>query len=107
MIITTTHTIEGKSITSYRGIVFGEVIAGANFMKDFKASLTNFFGGRSGAYEKELTEAREAALKEMEQRAAGLGANAIVGMLVHYEVHGSNGSNMLMVSTCGTAVRTD
>ena len=76
-------------------------------MKDFKASLTNFFGGRSGAYEKELTEAREAALKEMEQRAAGLGANAIVGMLVHYEVLGSNGSNMLMVSTCGTAVRTD
>ncbi len=107
MIITTTHTVEGKTITSYRGIVFGEVIAGANFFKDFKAGLTNFFGGRSGAYEQELMDARSSALKEMEQRALELGANAVVGMLVNYEVLGSNGSNMLMVTTCGTAVRVD
>lgn len=107
MIITTTHTVEGRKITDYRGIVFGEVIAGANFIKDFKASMTNFFGGRSGAYEAELLSAREAALKEMEQRAAALGANGIVGMLVNYEVLGGAGSNMLMVTTCGTAVRLD
>ena len=100
MIITTTHTIQGKTITDYRGIVFGEVIVGANIFKDVKASLTNFFGGRSGAYEESLMEARGAALKEM-------GASAIVGMLVNYQVIGVSGNNMLMVTTCGTAVRTD
>lgn len=107
MIITTTHAIQGKTITDYRGIVFGEVIVGANIFKDVKASLTNFFGGRSGAYEESLMEAREAALKEMEERATALGATAIVGMLVNYQVIGVSGTNMLMVTTCGTAVRTD
>ncbi len=107
MIITTTHTIQGKTITDYRGIVFGEVIVGANIFKDVKATLTNFFGGRSGAYEESLMEAREAALKEMKMRAMALGATAVVGMLVNYQVIGVSGNNMLMVTTCGTAVRTD
>ena len=103
MIITTTPTIEGKVIVSYKGIVFGEVISGVNFVKDFAAGLTNFFGGRSGSYEGELIEAREAALKEMEKRASALDANAIVGVDMDYEVLGQGG-NMLMVTASGTAV---
>ncbi len=103
MIITTTPTVEGKIITSYKGIVFGEVISGVNFIKDFAASLTNFFGGRSGSYEGELIEAREAALKEMEKRASTLGANAVVGVDIDYEVLGEGG-HMLMVTASGTAV---
>ena len=103
MIITTTPHIEVKQITQYKGIVFGEVISGVNFIKDFAAGLTNFFGGRSGSYEGELIEARENALQEMEQRAAAMGANAVVGVDVDYEVLGQGG-NMLMVTACGTAV---
>ena len=103
MIITTTPQIEGRRITQYRGIVFGEVISGVNFIKDFAAGLSNFFGGRSGSYEGELIEARESALREMEQRAAALGANAVVGVDVDYEVLGQGGS-MLMVTASGTAV---
>ena len=103
MIITTTPTVEGKKITSYKGIVFGEVVAGVDFIKDFAAGLTNFFGGRSGSYEGELIEAREGALKEMEKRAGLMGANAIVGVDVDYEVLGQSG-NMLMVTASGTAV---
>ncbi|HBK68087.1 MAG TPA: putative heavy metal-binding protein [Firmicutes bacterium] len=103
MIITTTPTIEGKKIIAYKGIVFGEVISGVNFIKDFAAGLSNFFGGRSGSYEGELIEAREAALREMEKRAASLGANAVVGIDVDYEVLGQGG-NMLMVTASGTAV---
>ena len=103
MIITTTPSIEGKKIVQYKGIAFGEVISGVNFIKDFAAGLTNFFGGRSGSYEGELIEARENALHEMEQRAAALGANAIVGVDIDYEVLGQGG-NMLMVTACGTAV---
>ena len=103
MIITTTPQIEGKRITQYKGIVFGEVISGVNFIKDFAAGLTNFFGGRSGSYEGELIEARENALREMEQRVASLGANAVVGVDIDYEVLGQNGS-MLMVTASGTAV---
>ncbi|MBL3592506.1 MAG: YbjQ family protein [Synergistaceae bacterium] len=105
MIVTTTHAVEGKKVRSYRGIVFGEVIVGANFIKDFKAGLTNFFGGRSGAYEQELQQARDSALAEMKERAAAQGADAVLGMLVNYEVLGSNGQNMLMVTVCGTAVK--
>lgn len=105
VIVTTTHAVEGKKIGRYLGIAFGEVIVGANFFKDFKAGLTNFFGGRSGAYEEELQRARDKALAEMEARASALGADAVVGMLVNYEVIGSNGQNMLMVTVCGTAVR--
>jgi uncharacterized protein YbjQ (UPF0145 family) len=103
MIITTTPQIEGKHIVQYKGIVFGEVISGVNFIKDFAAGLTNFFGGRSASYEGELIEARENALREMEQRARSLGANAVVGVDIDYEVLGQGG-NMLMVTASGTAV---
>lgn len=103
MIITTTPSVEGRRITSYRGVVFGEVIAGVDFIRDFAAGLTNFFGGRSAAYEEELIEARQNALREMEQRAAQLGANAVVGVDIDYEVLGSN-NGMLMVTASGTAV---
>lgn len=103
MLITTTPTIEGRTITEYHGIVFGEVIAGIDFIKDFAAGLTNFFGGRSGSYEDELLHARENAIREMEDRAARMGANAVVGVDMDYEVLGS-GNNMLMVTASGTAV---
>ncbi|MDS1029308.1 putative heavy metal-binding protein [Bacillota bacterium LX-D] len=103
MIVTTTPNVEGRKVTEYKGIVFGEVISGVNFIKDFAAGLSNFFGGRSGSYEGELIEAREAALKEMEKRAGALGANAIVGVDIDYEVLGQGG-NMLMVTASGTAV---
>ena len=103
MIITTTPSVEGRKIVEYRGIVFGEVVSGVDFVKDFAAGLTNFFGGRSGSYEGELIEARESALNEMMQRAASLGANAIVGVDVDYEVLGQ-ANNMLMVTVSGTAV---
>lgn len=103
MIITTTPQIEGKKIIEYKGIVFGEVVNGVDFIKDIAAGLTNFFGGRSGSYEGELIDARENAIRELEQRAAKLGANAVVGVDVDYEVLGQDG-NMLMVMACDTAV---
>jgi len=103
MIVTTTPTIEGKKIIEYKGVVFGEVITGVDFIKDFAAGLTNFFGGRSKSYEGELLYARQNAISEMEQRAADMGANAVVGIDVDYEVLGQGG-NMLMVSISGTAV---
>jgi len=103
MLVTTTPSVEGRKIIEYRGIVFGEVISGVDFIKDISAGLRNFFGGRSGAYEGELIEAREAALREMGQRAAELGANAVVGVDIDYEVLGQGG-NMLMVTASGTAV---
>ena len=103
MIITTTPSVEGKSIISYQGIVFGEVIAGVDFVKDFMAGFSNFFGGRSSTYEEELSNARETALRELEERAAGLGANAVVGVDIDYEVLGSD-NGMLMVTASGTAV---
>ena len=104
MIITTTPTIEGKTITEYKGIVFGEVVSGVNFIKDFAAGLSNFFGGRSGSYEEELITARENALKEMESRARQLGADAVVGVDIDYEVLGAD-NGMLMVTASGTAVK--
>ena len=103
MILTTTPIIEGRPIQEYKGIVSGETIIGANVFKDFMASLTDFFGGRSGAYEKVLIEGKETALKEMRQRAEALGANAIVGIDLDYETIGQS-SSMLMVSCNGTAV---
>jgi uncharacterized protein YbjQ (UPF0145 family) len=106
MIITTTPNVEGRKIAEYKGLVFGEVISGVDFIKDFAAGLTNFFGGRSGSYEGELIEAREAALREMEKRAGSLGANAIVGVDIDYEVLGQGG-NMLMVTASGTAVKVE
>lgn len=103
MIITTTTSVEGKHIIEYKGIVFGEVISGVNIMRDFAAGLSNFFGGRSGAYEEELMKARNEALYELEQRAASTGANAVVGVDIDYEVLGSD-NGMLMVTASGTAV---
>jgi Uncharacterized conserved protein len=103
MIITTTPTVDGKKIVEYKGIVFGEVISGVDFIKDFAAGLSNFFGGRSKSYEGELIEAREAALREMTERAKTLGANAVVGVDIDYEVLGQGG-NMMMVTASGTAV---
>lgn len=103
MIITTTPSIEGKRILEYRGIVCGEVITGVNFVRDLAAGLTNFFGGRSNSYEDELIQARQSALQEMEQRAAEMGCNAIVGVDIDYEVLGSD-NGMLMVTASGTAV---
>ena len=102
MLLTTTSTIEGRAIQEYKGIVFGEVVAGVDALKDMAAGFTNFFG-RSGSYEEELIGAREEALAELERRAAALGANAVVGVDVDYEVLGSN-NGMLMVSASGTAV---
>ena len=87
----------------YKGIVFGEVVSGVNFLKDFAAGMRNFFGGRSGSYEEELLAARTQALEEMEKRAEAMGANAVVGVDVDYEVLGAD-NGMLMVSVSGTAV---
>jgi uncharacterized protein YbjQ (UPF0145 family) len=103
MILSTTPNIEGKRILEYKGIVVGEVISGVDFVKDFAAGLTNIFGGRSGSYESELIEARETALREMQSRAKALGANAVVGVDIDYEVLGQ-ANNMLMVTVSGTAV---
>ena len=104
MIVTTTPSVEGHRIAEYKGIVFGEVIAGVNFVKDFVAGLSNFFGGRSGTYEEELINARQQALAEMEQRAAEMGADAVIGVDIDYEVLGAD-NGMLMVTASGTAVR--
>lgn len=104
MIITTTNSIEGRQITEYTGIVFGEVITGIHFFKDLSAGLNNIFGGRSTTYEDELLQARNQALQEMEMRAAHMGANAIIGMKMDYEMLGAN-NGMLMVTCSGTAVR--
>ena len=106
MIITTTQSIEGKKMVEYKGIVFGEVISGVDVVKDMVAGLSNFFGGRSNTYETELVNARESALREMEERAAKLGANAVVGVDIDYEVLGAN-NGMLMVTASGTAVRVE
>ncbi len=106
MIVTTTPNVEGRTIREYRGIVFGEVIAGVNFLRDIGAALRNFFGGRSKGYEEELTRARMESLVEMNQRAAALGADAVVGVKMDYEVLGT-GNDMLMVTCSGTAVKLD
>ena len=103
MILTTTQSIEGRTIMEYKGIVFGEVISGVNFLKDFGASIRNIIGGRSGSYENELIDARTKAMREMESRARELGANAVVGIDVDYEVLGE-ANGMLMVTASGTAV---
>lgn len=104
MITTTTPNVEGKEITDYLGIVAGEAIMGANIVRDFLAGITDFVGGRSSAYESELIKARQTALSEMQQYAEQLGANAIVGVDIDYEVLGA-GNGMLMVTASGTAVR--
>ena len=103
MILTTTPSIEGKTIREYRGIVTGEAILGANLFRDLMASVRDIVGGRSAAYEKELREARRVAFEELQAEAQRIGANAVVGIDLDYEVVGPNGS-MLMVSVSGTAV---
>lgn len=103
MIVTTTALIEGKPVQSYKGIVTGEVIVGANMFRDLFASIRDIVGGRSGAYEDVLARARTQALAEMQAEAEKLGGNAVIGVDLDYEVLGSNGS-MLMVSATGTAV---
>ncbi len=103
MIFSTTPTLEGYTIREYRGVVTGETIIGTNFLKDFMASLHDFFGGRSSSYEKVLREAKDTAMNEMAERAGELGCNAIVGIDLDYETVGQNGS-MLMVTCSGTAV---
>lgn len=104
MIITTTPSVEGYRIAQYYGVVFGEVIMGVDFLKDLSAGLNNIFGGRVHAYEDELVQARNQTLRELERRAAELGADAVVGVKFDYETLG-NGLNMLMVTASGTAVR--
>ena len=101
MIVTTTHTIEGRSITAYKGIVVGEAIMGANIVRDMFARVTDIVGGRSGQYETKLRDARETAMAELRHEAAALGADAVVGVDLDYEVIGDS---MLMVSASGTAV---
>lgn len=101
MIITTTNSIEGHRITAYRGIVVGEAIMGANVVRDIFAGITDIIGGRSGAYESKLQDARDTALRELQQKAEIAGANAVVGVDLDYEVVGQS---MLMVSASGTAV---
>lgn len=103
MLVTTTPNIEGKRITNYIGLVNGEAIIGANFVKDFFAGIRDVVGGRSGAYEQGLREAKSIAVKEMIDQATRLGANAVIGVDLDYETVGGNGS-MLMVSCNGTAV---
>jgi len=105
MIISTTG-IEGKKILAYKGIVFGEVIAGVNMFKDMAAGFRNVFGGRASSYEGELTQAREEAIAEMMERASERGANAIIGIKMDYETLGAE-NGMLMVTCSGTAVVVD
>jgi uncharacterized protein YbjQ (UPF0145 family) len=105
MIQSTTPSIDGKSITSYHGVVTGEAIVGANIFRDFFAGIRDIVGGRSAAYEKELAKARTIAFREMTEQAQSFGANAIVGIDIDYETVGDRGA-MLMVSVSGTAVTT-
>ena len=103
MLISTTSSIEGKNIKEYRGIVFGEVINGVNFIRDFSAGIANMIGGRATEYEEELIDTRAEAINEMLKRAEKIGANAIIGVKVDYETIGEN-ATMLMVVVSGTAV---
>ena len=104
MILTTTPSVEGRTIAEYKGVVFGEVISGVNFLRDFAASIRNIVGGRSGSYEEELIQARTKSMNEMADRARSLGADAVVGIDIDYEVLGEN-NGMLMVTASGTAVK--
>jgi len=103
MLVTTTPTVEGRRITKYCGVVAGEAILGANVFKDLFAGIRDLVGGRSATYERELQRARDIAIEEMQEKAAALGGNAVVGIDLDYEVLGQ-GNGMLMVSASGTAV---
>lgn len=106
MLVTTTNAIEGRRILEYKGLVAGEAILGANLFRDLFASIRDIVGGRAGSYEKVLNDARQTAIGEMTDKAAALGANAVIGVDLDYETIGSNGS-MLMVTAAGTAVRVE
>ncbi len=103
MLLTTTNTVEGKRVVHYYGVVSGETIIGANIFRDFFASIRDIVGGRSSSYEQVLREAKATALKELQDEAAALGANAVIGIDLDYETVGGNGS-ILMVTASGTAV---
>lgn len=103
MILTTTNTIEGKTITEYKALVTGETIIGANIFKDFLSGIRDIIGGRASEYERVLREAKETSIREMVERARVFGADAVIGIDLDYETVGRNGS-MLMVSASGTAV---
>lgn len=103
MLLTTTNTVEGKRVVHYYGVVSGETIIGANIFRDFFASIRDIVGGRSSSYEQVLREAKATALKELQDEAAALRANAVIGIDLDYETVGGNGS-MLMVTASGTAV---
>ena len=102
MIVTTTPSVEGRTVAEYQGIVAGEAIMGANVVRDFLAGISDIVGGRSGAYEQKLVQARQVAINEMTEHALQIGANAVVGVDIDYEVIRDG---MLMVTACGTAVR--
>ena len=103
MLMSTTSVLDGKPVSKYLGVVTGEAIIGANIFRDMFAVVRDIVGGRSGTYEKALNEAREVAMGEMQRRAQELGANAVIGIDVDYEVLGQN-NGMLMVAVSGTAV---
>jgi uncharacterized protein YbjQ (UPF0145 family) len=105
MLITTTETVEGRTVTAYLGIVSGDAVMGTNIFRDMFAGIRNIVGGRSGSYEKELRAAKIAALEAIEEEAAGLGADAVIGVDLDYEAIGGENGNMLMVSANGTAVK--
>ncbi len=107
MLVSTTPDFQNKKIVKYIGLVSGEAILGANIFKDNFASITDIIGGRSGSYENELRKAKQIAMNEMQEEAARLGANAIVGVDLDYESIGGSGGHMLMVSASGTAVITE
>jgi uncharacterized protein YbjQ (UPF0145 family) len=104
MLLSTTEELQGFEVTDYLGLVHGEIVSGANFLRDVMAAVTDFVGGRSAAYEEELQNAREAALQELTDRAQRMGADGVVGLQLDFEVIGGRGA-MLMVTAVGTAVR--
>lgn len=104
MIIATTNYVPGMEVVEYKGFATGEVVAGINFIKDIGAGIRNLFGGRVQGYESEIIQARTEALKELESRAAAMGANAVIGVRIDFDALGSNGNNMLLVTVTGTAV---
>lgn len=104
MIIATTNYVPGMEVVEYKGFATGEVVAGINFIKDIGAGIRNLFGGRVQGYESEIIQARTEALKELEARAAAMGANAVIGIRIDFDALGSNGNNMLLVTVTGTAV---
>ena len=104
MLLSTTEELQGFTVTDYLGLVHGEVVSGANILRDVMATVTDFVGGRSAAYEEELQHSRDAALRELTDRAQRMGADGVVGLTLDYEVIGSRGA-MIMVTAVGTAVR--